>query len=299
MLKVVKDTFAVFKKAGQKWISRDPFKESSVIAYNAIFSLPGLLVVVITVASYFFGWELVNKELHSTISKAMGKDTADQIQQMIVIAIKSKDSIWATILGIATILLGATGVFVQMQKSLNIIWEVKATTKKSGVWTYVKTRLFSFGLILSIAFLLLISMVVTTLLSAVGSWVKVHWTESILWLFNILNFLASLFIITLLFALMFKILPDAKIKLRTVWRGAFVTALLFVIGKTLLGLYFGRAEPGSGYGTAGSIVLILLWTSYSAMIVFYGAEITKAHADKFEGNVPASDIAVKEKGREV
>src|SRR5678815_3155987 len=162
MLKIVKDTLAVFKNAFKKWISRDPFKESSVIAYNAIFSLPGLLVVVITVASYFFGWELVNKELHHTISKAMGKDTADQIQQMIVIAIKSKDSIWATILGIVTILLGATGVFVQMQKSLNIIWEVKATTKKSGVWTFVKTRLFSFGLIISIAFLLLICLLYTS-----------------------------------------------------------------------------------------------------------------------------------------
>src|SRR5678815_940114 len=196
MLKIVKDTLAVFKNAFKKWISRDPFKESSVIAYNAIFSLPGLLVVVITVASYFFGWELVNKQLHQTISKAMGKDTADQVREMIIIAIKSKDSIWATILGIVTMLLGATGVFVQMQKSLNIIWEVKATTKKSGVWTYVKTRLFSFGLILSIAFLLLISMVITTLLSAVGSWIKVHWTESIIWLFNILNFFASLFTVS-------------------------------------------------------------------------------------------------------
>ena len=119
-----------------------------------------------------------------------------------------------------------------------------------------------------------------------------------IWLFTILNFIASLSFITLLFALMFKILPDAKIKWNIVWRGAFVTALLFEIGKTLLGLYFGRANPGSGYGTAGSIVLILLWTSYSSMIVFYGAEITKAYADKYVGNVPASEIAVKEKGRE-
>lgn len=298
MWKIVKNTYAVFKRAFKKWISRDPFRESSIIAYNAIFSLPGLLVVVITVASYFFGAELVNEELHTTISEAMGSDTADQVRDMIIIALKSKDSIWATILGIFTIFLGATGVFVQMQKSLNIIWEVKATTKKSGVWTFVKTRLFSFGLIISIAFLLLISMVVTTLLSAVGAWIKVHWTESIIWLFNILNFVASLGIITLLFALMYKVLPDAKIKMRTVWRGAFVTAMLFVIGKTLLGLYFGRAEPGSGYGTAGSIVLILLWTSYSSMIVFYGAEITKAYADKYVGNVPPTEVAVKEKGRE-
>jgi membrane protein len=298
MLIIIKNTLTVFKKAFKKWISRDPIKESSVIAYNAIFSLPGLLVVVITIASYFFGSELINQELHNTISKAMGPDTADQVREMIIIALKSRDSIWATILGIATIFLGATGVFVQMQKSLNIIWEVKATTKKSGVWTFVKTRLFSFGLIISIAFLLLISMVVTTLLAAVGSWVKVHWTESMIWLFNILNFVLSIGIIMLLFAMMYKILPDAKIKWNIVWRGAFVTALLFVIGKTLLGLYFGRATPGSGYGAAGSIVLILLWTSYSAMIVFYGAEVTKAYADKYVGNVPPTEVAVKEKGRE-
>ncbi|MEO6133459.1 MAG: YihY/virulence factor BrkB family protein, partial [Saprospiraceae bacterium] len=209
-----------------------------------------------------------------------------------------KDSIWATILGIVTIIIGATGVFAQMQKSLNIIWEVKATTKKSGIWTLLRLRLFSFGMILSIGFLLLISLVVTSLIAATGDWVKLHWNSSLLWLFNILNIIVSLSIITTLFALMFKMVPDAKIKWRHVWIGAFVTALLFELGKNLLGLYFGKATPGSGYGAAGSVILILLWTSYSSMIVFFGAEFTKAYSDIHFGKVPPNEIAVKDKGRE-
>lgn len=181
---------------------------------------------------------MVNQQIRTTVAASMGDDTAKQIQEMLDIASKNKDSIWAAILGILTIILGATGVFVQMQKSLNIIWEVKATTKKSGILTFLKTRLFSFGLMVSIGFLLLISMVITTALSALSGWVKVHWTESILWLFNIFNFVFSFGIIAMLFAMMFKFLPDAKIKWKIVWKGALITALLFVIGKTLLGLYF-------------------------------------------------------------
>lgn len=295
----LKATTKILNNAFKKWKSRDPFRESSVIAFNAIFSLPGLMVVIVTTASYFFGSELINKHLHDTISSALGADTADQIQEMIVVAIRNKDSIWATILGIATILLGATGVFVQMQKSLNIIWEVKTVPGKSGIWKYIKTRLFSFGLILSIAFLLLISLVISSMLAAAGEWIRARWTDLSIMIFSILDYAASLAIITILFAMMFKILPDAKIKWRYVWVGAFVTALLFIIGKTLLGLYFGKAEPGSGYGAAGSIVLILLWTSYSAMIVFFGAEFTKAYSDFHYGNVPANEVAVKKEGRKV
>jgi membrane protein len=295
----LKATSKILNKAFKKWKSRDPFRESSVIAFNAIFSLPGLMVVIVTTASYFFGSELINKHLHDTISGALGADTADQIQEMIVVAIRNKDSIWATILGLATILLGATGVFVQLQKSLNIIWEVKAVPGKSGILTYLKTRLFSFGLIMSIAFLLLISLVISSLISAAGEWIRARWTDLSVIIFSILNYAASVVIITILFAMMFKILPDAKIKWRHVWIGAFVTALLFIIGKTLLGLYFGKAQPGSGYGAAGSIVLILLWTSYSAMIVFFGAEFTKAYADFHYGNVPANEVAVKKEGRKV
>ncbi len=279
----------------KKWYSRDPFKESSVIAYNAIFSLPGLLVVVVSLASYFFGADAVSGRLHNQIAEAMGNDTANQIQEMIIAANKSRDSWWATVLGITTIVIGATGVFVQMQDYLNKIWEVKATTSKSGVWVFLKTRLFSFGLIISIAFLLLLSLVLSSLLSLLGAWTISRTYESLLVLFQFLNFVFSLSIITVLFAFMFKILPDAKIKWNLVWIGAFFTAFLFVIGKSLLGLYFGKANPGSGYGAAGSVILILLWSSYSSMIVFFGAEFTKSYSDYYYGEIAASENAVKQK----
>ena len=278
----------------KNWYDRDPFKESSVIAYNAIFSLPGLLVVVFTVAGYFFDADVLTGKLHRQISEAMGNGTADQVQEIIVMGHKSKDSWFATTVALVTIFIGATGVFVQMQKSLNSIWEVKAIVTQSGFLNYLKTRLFSFGLIITIAFLLLMSLVLSSLLAAFSNWVEYYFSTSFLMFFQVLNFLFSLSIITVLFVLMFKILPDAEIKWHLVWIGAFVTALLFELGKTVLGLYFGTANPGAGYGAAGSIILIMLWTSYSSMIVFFGAEFTKAYADLYYGEVPASENAIKE-----
>lgn len=297
--KHIRSTPAVLKKAFKKWQSRDQFKESSVIAYNAIFALPGLLVVAVTLAGYFFGAEIVHQYVHDQVAGALGPETAEQIAEMIIIAGRSRESIWASVIGIATILIGATGVFVELQKSLNIIWEVKAIPGKSGFWIFLKTRLFSFGLIISIAFLLLISLVISSLLAAAGDWIRLNWAESFIWFFNIVNFIVSLAIITLLFAMLFKIVPDAKIKWKYVWLGAFITAMLFEIGKSLLGFYFGKADPGIGYGAAGSIILIMIWTSYSSMIVFFGAEFTKAYSDLHYGSVPASEVAVKEKGRVV
>ncbi len=283
----------LFKVTFKKWWNRDPFNESAIIAYNAIFSLPGLLVVVITIAGYFFGNDAVNGLLHSQVEQAMGTDTAEQIKNMVLVASKSKDSMWATIMGIVVILVGATSVFVQLQKSLNTIWEVKATPTKSGIWSFLKSRIFSFGLIISIAFLLLVSLVLSSILSALSSWVSQHWSESLLVVFEILNGIFSLVIITVLFALMFKILPDAKIKWNSVWIGAFVTSLLFVLGKSALGLYFGKADPDSGYGAAGSLILILLWTSYSSIIVFYGAEFTKVYSDNKYGDIRPSEHSIK------
>ncbi|HEY0031278.1 MAG TPA: YihY/virulence factor BrkB family protein [Bacteroidia bacterium] len=289
----LKHSGTLLKTTCQKWFDRDPFRESAIIGYNSIFSLPGLLVVVITLAGYFFGAEAVNGRLHRQIADAMGKDTADQIQEMVIMAHRSKDSVWAGIIAVVTIFIGATGVFVQMQKSLNNIWEVEATAKKSGFLHFLKTRLFSFGLIISIAFLLLISLVLSSLLSALSTWAQHHWSDSVLILFKIFNFIFSTAVITALFAMMFKILPDAKIKWNLVWMGALITAILFILGKEALGLYFGKANPGSGYGAAGSVILILLWTSYSSMIVFFGAEFTKVYADHYYGEIPATENAVK------
>lgn len=291
-----KETARLFKAAFEKWNEKDPFRESAVIAYYAIFALPGLLVLVVALGGYFFGSDAVIGQLHGQISGAMGNDTADQVQEMMKKASGSTHSIWTRMIGIITILVGATGVFVQLQKSFNIIWEVKAQPSKSGIWTLLKARLFSFGLVLTIAFLLLVSLVITAILAAISKWMEAYWPAYVM--FQIANGLISFSIISVLFALMFKILPDAKIKWRYVWAGAFLTGLLFEIGKFGLGLYFGKAEPGSRYGTAGSVILILLWVSYSSMIVFYGAEFTKACADHYQGAVVAGKNAVKDPGRE-
>ncbi|HLO58876.1 MAG TPA: YihY/virulence factor BrkB family protein [Bacteroidales bacterium] len=293
-MSIFKGLGAIFKKTFKTWMDLDPFREGAVIAYYAIFALPGLLVVVVTVAGYFFGHEAVTGQVQKQISGAMGEDTAKQVQQMMASASQSKDSIWATIIGIISILVGATAVFSALQKSLNNIWNVKADTKKSGILTYLRVRFFSFGLVLSIAFLLLISLVVSSVLSALSDWVRQHLSDSLLVIFAVLNFIFSLAVITVLFALMFKFLPDAKIKWRTIWVGAFVTSLLFTLGKTALGLYFGKANPASGYGAAGSIVLILLWTSYSSMIVFFGSVFTKVYNTEHYGEAPPAPYAVKE-----
>jgi membrane protein len=277
----------VTKTAFKNWVAKDPFKESAVIAYYAIFALPGLLAVVITVAGYFFGQDAVNGKIAVHITSTMGELTALQIQDIIAKGMESKNSVLATVFGVITILVGATAVFVQFQVSLNTIWGVKADETKFGLMSILKARLFSFGIIIAIAFILITSLVVSATLALIGTWVASYFSTAFLLGLQILNIVFSFSIITLLFALMFKFIPDVKIKWHQVWVGSIVTALLFEIGKAVIGLYFGKANPGSGYGAAGSIILIMLWVSYSSMIVFYGAEFTHAYAKKTEcENVP-------------
>lgn len=286
--------FTVLKNAFKSWFAKDPLRESAVIAYYAIFSLPGLLVVIMTLAGYFFGREAVNNQVTAQFTATMGAETAKQIQDMIIQASRLRNSLIATIIGIITILVGATGVFAEFQNALNTIWEVKLDTTKSGIWNIIRVRLFSFGLIISIAFLLIISLVISTLISAFGDWLTRHFSDSFLLILNILNTGLSVVILAMLFAIMFKLLPDAKIKWKHVWIGSFVTAFLFEIGKFALGLYFGKANPGTGYGAAGSVILIILWVTYSSVIVLFGAEFTHAYATMFSGKVLPTEIAKKE-----
>jgi membrane protein len=287
----------VLKKSFKEWLAMDPFRQSAIIAYYAIFSLPGLLVLIVTVAGAIWGMDAVSSRLFDQVGQTMGSDTANQMKSMVETASYSKDSLVATIIGVITIIVGATGVFAQFQKTLNIIWEVKTDPKKSGLWSLVKTRLLSFGIIISIAFILLISFVITSILTALSDWMKYHFPDALMVLFYILNFLVSLIIISFLFALMFKFFPDAKIKWRHVWFGAIVTGLLFELGKWALSLYFGKAHPGQSYGAAASIILILLWVSYSSMIVFFGAEFTRQHANEMDGAIRPDENARRDKER--
>lgn len=285
-----KDTGKLLKITFNEWSDKDPFRDSAVIAFYAVFSLPGLLLLIITIAGYFFDKESVNENILLQISDTMGADTAAQIKEMLINASRSKSSIWGTIIGILILLIGATGVFVELQKSLNRVWHVKAVTK-TGLQSILKARLFSFGLILAIAFLLMVSLVISTALAAISNWVNIDTPYFLVVILNVFQFLFSLSIISVLFALMFKILPDAKIKLKHVWLGAIVTGLLFTIGKTGLAFYFGKVQPDTIYGAAGSIILILLWVSYSSMILFFGAEFAAAYAKMYSGTIAPEENA--------
>jgi membrane protein len=291
-MKKIKVLLKIALTAFRSWIDKDPFMQSAAIAYYAIFSMPGLLVMVIAISTLFFQREVITEHIFNQISSIMGADTATQVENIITTASKSNKSVLATIIGIITILVGATGVFAQLQSALNIIWEVKPKPGTGKAFLrLLRTRLFSFGLILTIGFLLLILLTITTILSAMSNWVMNFWTYQVPTIFYILNFIISLVVVMFLFALMFKFLPDAKIKWRQVWLGSVLTALLFIIGKTIIGFYLSKTNPGSAYGAAGSIVLILLWVSYSAMIFFYGAEFTKAYADKFTDKILEREAA--------
>jgi membrane protein len=217
---------------------------------------------------------------------------------MLTNVIQSHSTIWGSIIGVLTILIGATGVFVELQITLNAIWQVKVVAKK-GILPILKARLFSFGLILAIAFLLIISLVISTALAAASDLIKAYTSDFTIIFFNILNFIFSLAVISMLFAMIFKILPDAKIKWKHVWLGSVLTGLLFTIGKTGLAFYFSKAEPASVYGAAGSIILLLLWVSYSSMILFFGAEFTAAFAKKYTGKVAPTEIAIPETSENV
>ncbi len=272
----------------------DPFRQSAIIAYYAIFSIPALLVIVITCAGWFFGEDAVRGEISSQIAGSIGKDTAEQLEDVIAKVGETKDSIIAAIISVITLIVGSTSVFAELQVSLNQIWEVKVVSEKKLLKS-MKDRLFSFGLVLSIAFLLLISLVVSAVLASFTEYLKTQFPDGIVVLMQFADFLVSFAIISFLFALMFKILPDAIIRWKDVWLGAMVTSLLFAIGKILLGLYFGKAEPASAYGAAGSIVLIMLWVSYSCMILFYGAEFTKQYASAMgKGIRPKKDAILIE-----
>jgi membrane protein len=281
----------ILKRTFNEWSAKDPFRQSAIIAYYSVFALPALLVIIINSAGLIFEREAIRGEITGEIGAMIGMDTAKQVESMIRQVNQDKDSLWSTILSIVVLLFGATSVFVQLQKSLNVIWEVQPAPKRK-ILKFLKDRLFSFGLIISIGFLLLVSLVISSVLAAFSGWIGNRFPSITPYLLQVSDFVVSFGIVSLLFALMFRFLPDAKIQWKDVWIGAMVTTFLFVIGKFALGLYFGKSDPASAYGAAGSIVLILLWVSYSCMILFFGAEFTKQFADAYGAEIKPTEYAI-------
>lgn len=288
---LMKNTAGLFKDTFIQWLERDPFRNSTVIAYYTIFSLPGLLVIIINLAGYFFGEEAVTNKISGQVQGMIGADAADNIEAIIANASKHKGWTVSSIVGVATLLFGATGVFYQLQQTLNIMWEVKPQPKRMIIKLIID-RVFSFGLILAVGFLLLVSLVLSATLSVLSDYVANHLSNSFNIIFRLLDVGISLGVITFLFAAIYKFLPDAEIQWRDVWVGALVTAVLFVVAKFGLGLYFGHSDPGSTYGAAGSIVLIMLWVTYAGMILLFGAQFTRVYAERYGTHIVPSEFAI-------
>lgn len=289
-----KKTGVLLKDTVVRYFEREPFRNSAVIAYYTIFSLPGLLVIIINLAGYFFGEEAVTNRISQQIQGLVGGNAARDIEAIIANASGNKGITWSSVMGLATLLFGATGVFYQLQQILNLIWEVKPQPKQK-ILKLIMDRIFSFGLILVVGFLLLVSLMLSAALSILSEWVATYLSDTLNLLFKILDFCISLAVITLLFGAIFKFLPDAEIRWKDVWVGALMTAILFVVAKIGLGIYFGNSDPASTYGAAGSIILIMLWVTYAGLILLFGAEFTRMYAERYGVGIVPSEYAISTK----
>lgn len=279
-MKTLRDAFGLFIEAANSWIDDDAPAQGAALAYYTIFSLAPLLLVVIAVAGLVFGQDAARGQIFHTLQGVVGTSGADMIQSMLQSVNKPRSGIIATIVGVLMLLVGASSVFIQLQSSLNLIWKVKKKKGDSGIRGFLLSRLLSVGMILGIGFLLLASLLITAALAATGVYVQDRLPGgAVLW--QGVNFAVSFAVVTGLFAMIYKFLPDAKIAWKDVWIGAAVTSALFTLGKWGIGLYLGKASIGSSYGAAGSLVVVLAWIYYSSQIVFFGAEFTKAYSNKF------------------
>jgi membrane protein len=266
--------WALTKEAAARWVNHKDAQLGAALAYYSIFSLGPLMIIAIAIAGLVFGQEAVRGEVGLQFKGLLGDAGAQAVDAMLAGASKPQQGIVATVLGIALLLFAAVGVVVQLKDALNTVWEVEAR-KKGGIWQFVRTYLVSLAGVLALGFLLLVLLLLTTALAASGKCLSPHLPEAAL---QIVGSIASFGVITLLFAMMFKWLPDTPVRWRDVWLGAAIMAALFEIGKLLIGLYIGKQALESTYGAAASLVVLLIWIYYSSQIVLMGAEFTHVYA---------------------
>ncbi|HEX9048675.1 MAG TPA: YihY/virulence factor BrkB family protein [Verrucomicrobiae bacterium] len=279
---IIERPYRIVMEVTTIWSNANSSAMGAAVAYYTIFAIAPLFILTLALAGLCFGHEAAQRELFEQVSGLIGKKSADALQSVLAAANQPKTGTFATIIGLATLFIGATSVFIQLQQSLNAIWNVRP--KRGTLWQFIRTRLISFGTLLGIGFLLLVSLVLSAALAAAGKWLRgVLPAEAVIW--QGVDFIISLALITALFAMMFKILPDVKIDWRDVWIGALITALLFTCGKVLIGLYLGRSSVSSAYGAAGSLILVLVWVYYSVQIVLFGAASTRVWAQRHNAQI--------------
>lgn len=264
---------------------------SAALSYYTLFSLAPILLIVITVSSIFYGREAIEGTLFGQIQQFVGTDAALQIQEIIRNAAASKNTHFASVVSVAALVFSATGVFSEIQSSINTIWQLKAKPRKSWLY-FLLNRILSLSMVLGLGFILLVSLVVNALLELLLQRLLTVLPEGSVWLTYGLNMLITFIVISFLFGVIFKLLPDAKIHWKDVRQGAFVTTVLFMLGKFGISYYLGKSNPGGTYGTAGSVVIILLWVYFSAMILYFGACFTKVNAQHKGRQIFPSKYAV-------
>jgi len=272
--------WSLAKEAVAAW--SDDFAPSmgAAVAYYTAFSIAPLIVIVLAIAGFFFGHEAAGGYLYGQLAGLLGRDGAQAVQDMVASARDPGEGIIATVTGALLLVVGATTVFAELQSDLDRVWKAPAAKRPEGLWGLLRSRVLSLGLVVSIGFVMLASLVISAALAALSNW----WGgafERYEWLLQVVNFLVGLGVTTLLFALMYKILPRVAIGWHDVWIGALVTALLFGIGKFLVGLYIGKSSVASGFGAAGSLAVLLVWVYYSAQIFLLGAEFTWVYAHRY------------------
>ncbi len=272
--------WALIKRAFAAWVEDYAPSMGAALSYYTVFSLAPVLLIVISIAGLIFGAEAARGEIFGQLRGLMGVDAAKAIQDILTSVNEPAEGITATVIGIVLLVIGATTVFAELQDALDRIWRAPARDKTSGLWGLVRARLLSFGMILGIAFLLIVSLVLGAATAAMGKW----WSGAFgSWevLAQLVNIVFGFAVTTVGFAMIYKIMPRVKVRWHDVWLGAAVTALLFTVGRFLISLYIGKSGIASGYGAAGSLVIVFVWVYYSAQIFLLGAEFTWVYAQTF------------------
>jgi membrane protein len=298
-LKNIKNSIThLLTESVNSFIADNGLRLSASLSYYTIFSLPPLLIIIISICGVFFGAEAVRGEIFGQINGLMGNEAALQIQEAIKNVSLSKTTTFATTLGVVLLLIGASGVFAEIQDSINFIWGIKAKPKR-GFMKFIKNRLLSFSMIGSVGFLLLVGLIVNSIMDILNEKLTSYFPHDTVYLFYFLNLVLLFVIITLLFTIIFKSLPDGKVVLKDCLIGASFTSCLFMIGKFAIGAYLGGTNIGSTYGAAGSVILILVWVYYSAIILYVGAEFTKVYAEKHGDKIIPNAYTVRVMKKEI
>ncbi len=272
-----KEILPLVKRTISDWSDDKATTLAAALAYYTIFSIAPLLIIAVAVAGLVFGQEAAQGEIQQQLQGLVGANGAKLIQDMMVSASKPSEGLIATVVGLAILLFGASGVFAQLQDSMNVIWKAKPP-KINGLLDYLRVRFLSFTMVLGVGFLLLVSLVLNAALAAVGAYAsRILPGYEFIW--QVVNLAVSFGVITLLFAMIYKVLPDMTVTWRDVWLGAAVTSVMFSLGKLAIGLYLGKSGVASTYGAAGSVAILLIWVYYSAQILFLGAEFAHAYSE--------------------